>query len=672
MSNPSQTNPAASRTGRRFLWQAMFCAVVLLLSAGLMLAGAYWHRAIGGWLGWSEEAHGIEAPDLAAGQQRLYGCGMHPQVIQEKPGICPICHMKLEPVSVTNGPAKGAGGKRKIKYWWDPMLGPSSISDKPGKSAMGMDLVPVYEDQVSGGATVTIDPVVVQNMGVRVVEVMRGSVQRTIRAVGYLDEAQPNIHDVNLRVSGWIEKLYADTEGKHLAKGDPLFELYSPELQVAVEELIAAQGTVQSLSPRTDEFARRNAGILVESARRKMEQWGLDPVEIDRLAKLDSAPRVVSFFSPMTGHVVEKHVVEGAAVKAGDRVLRIVDHSTLWLDVQVFEQDLPFVRMGQKVTATVKAGLGKEFKGEVLFIHPHLDPTTRTTTVRMALPNPELVLRPGMFATVNIDAELREPTPLVPREAVIDTGSRQVAFVAAGQGRFEPRSVKLGVSGSDGTTQVLTGLVPGELVVTSGQFLLDAESRMRESIQRHLDQRLLSKRQVSAPAPSAAEAQSQTVPTEPDLSLSAAAGRMPWSPEVDAVYRQYLTLAQAFGSSKPPESSIDMDKLIASAKALTQATAASQEPRLPPRILDAANAMRGKSVEDQRKLLKALSEAVVAMTQTTPPSDAVAKELFVVYCPMKKAHWLQVKPDIANPYYATEMKECGQVKRTLKPTPAPK
>lgn len=470
-----------------------YLVLLLVLVAGLT-AGVVLNEPILHVLGHHQHPADGGAPAEADGKKQLWTCGMHPQVIQDEPGLCPICHMKLTPLDVGDDEAAAAGGgEPKVKYWWDPMIGPGSISEKPGKSSMGMDLVPVYEGQYSGGTSVTISPVVVQNMGVRVAEAKVGPIRRTVRAVGYLDQAQPNIRDVNLRVSGWIEKLYADTVGMHLAKGDELFELYSPEVQVAVGELIAARKAMGRLAPDADDLSRRTSETLLSAARRKLELWGIDAREVERLAKAAEPPRTVTFTSPITGHVTEKTIVQGSAVKAGDTAIKIVDHSTLWLDSQVYSQDLPFIELGQQVAATVEGGPRKEFEGEVIFVQPHVDPATRTATVRMAIPNPGLKLRPGMYATARIEAEAGDEILLVPREAVIDTGDRQITFVAMGEGRFEPRTLKTGLSSSDGMIQVLEGLEPGEEVVTSGQFLLDAESRMREAIQKHLKDRLLTK-----------------------------------------------------------------------------------------------------------------------------------------------------------------------------------
>lgn len=653
-----------------------YVALALVLLGGLA-AGVLFHEPILHAFG----RHQHQAPVAEGGKKQLWTCGMHPQVIRNEPGLCPICHMKLTPIAAGSDPAAAGagGGERKVKYWWDPMIGPESISDTPGKSAMGMDLVPVYEGEgasdTSGGTAVTIDPVVVQNMGVRVAEATSGQLNRTIRAVGYLEEAQPFVHDVNLRISGWVEKLYADTVGVHLKKGDKLFDLYSPEVQVAIEELIAARRALAALGPKSDALARRTSQTLLDATRRKLEQWGLDPQEVDRLAKLDKAPRTVTFTSPITGHVTEKMVVDGSAVKAGDRAMRIVDHSTLWLDSQVYAQDQPFIKLGQNVTAEVEGVTGKPIEGEVIFVHPHVDPTTRTATVRVAIPNPKMTLRPGMYATAQISDELAESALLVPREAVIDTGTRQVTFVALGGGKFEPRNVKTGAAGADGMVQIVEGIKEGERVVTSGQFLLDAESRMREAIQKHLDERLLAeggkgageKNAVPADVPMSGEMRANApMPADPATmpDETASGETLPWSLDVDALFVPYLEMAGALGAAKQPEAPLDAEKLVASAEALVNVTPPEGQNHAR-KVLSAATALKGKSLDEQRKLFAPLSEAVIAMAKVCPPSTSIAEKLFVMHCPMKKATWLQTSEKVANPYYATEMKQCGEVKQTL-------
>lgn len=423
--------------------------------------------------------------DTSPAHKQLWTCGMHPQVIQDHPGICPICHMKLTPLNI-DGAEGASGGKPKIAYWWDPMLGPSSISNHPGKSAMGMDMVPVYENQVSGGPGVRIDPTVVQNMGVRTAPVERGVLNVTVRAVGMLEVPEPAITDVTLRVGGYIEKLYADTQGMPVTSGQVLFDLYSPDLQVAEEELIGAEHGMKSLDPSASPAVTQEALALIDSARRKLQLWGVADRDIDAIAAADHAPRTVPFRSPADGHIEDKSIVEGSAVQPGERLMRVEDHRTLWLDAQVFEDQIESVSVGQVVHAIIDGLPGKTFNGNVSFIYPHLNHMTRTELVRTVLHNPKHQLRPGMYATAEILTQPISDAILAPREAVIDTGTQQIAFVSdpVQPGHFEPRSVRVGVSGDDGQVQIVEGLAPGEQVVTSGQFLMDVESRTTEAIEK--------------------------------------------------------------------------------------------------------------------------------------------------------------------------------------------
>jgi Cu(I)/Ag(I) efflux system membrane fusion protein len=398
-------------------------------------------------------AHADEpAAARPGGQQQLWTCGMHPQVIQDHPGECPICHMELTPLE--------------------------SEATKESQD----------------GSVVAINPVVVQNMGVRTARAVEGPLRREIRVAGFVEEAEPLVRDVSLRFSGWVRRLHAHTEGLHVGKGDPLFDVYSPELQVAIEELIALRRrrAATGSDPTVD--------ALWNATQRKLALLGIEESEIARLARLDRAPETITLRSPISGEVTEKPIVEGSAFASGEKLLRIVDHSTLWIEARVFEQDFALVSIGQKAEAHVAARADRTYAGEVVFIHPHLDETTRTASVRMAVTNPGLELRPGMFATVVLRGELARSAVLVPREAVIDTGDRQVAFVVGeAPGHFEPRRVKTGWTAEGGNVQILEGLAAGEEVVVSGQFLLDAESRLQDALRKFIAQRPTTATHGSAP-----------------------------------------------------------------------------------------------------------------------------------------------------------------------------
>ncbi|HEV7302411.1 MAG TPA: efflux RND transporter periplasmic adaptor subunit [Tepidisphaeraceae bacterium] len=349
---------------------------------------------------------------------------MHPQVIQPAPGICPICHMELTPLK-----SDGAGG-----------------------------------------GTVNIDPVIVQNMGVRTAEVQKGPIVQSVRVVGYLEEPEPLHRDINLRVNGWIEKLYANVDGMLIKDGQPLFDLYSPELTVAIDEMISAAKQLK-IAPE-DETSK----ALIDASRRKLLQYGLTDGQVTELGKLDAAPRTVPIIAPIGGHLTAKMVYEGAAVKAGDLVLRLASRHRIWIDAQVPEQQMPLLSDGQPVRATLVSQPGKVFDGKLLFVHPHLDPKTRTALARIEIDNPDLHLRQGMYATVEIAADDYREATVVPREAVIDSGRRQLAFVDLGGGRFEPRDLKLGLSGQDDTVEVLEGGQTGR----AGRDVRSIPSRQRE------------------------------------------------------------------------------------------------------------------------------------------------------------------------------------------------
>jgi RND family efflux transporter MFP subunit len=342
--------------------------------------------------------------------------------------------------------------------------------------------VPVYEDEQSGGPTVKIDPTIVQNMGVRTAEVTRGPLEVTVRTVGILEVPEPAIYEVNLKINGWIQKLYANTEGMHIHKGEPLFDLYSPDVQVAEEEMIGAAKAFEQLDPKASDAVRTESKTMLDSAAQKLRFWGISDEDIAVIAKADKAPTSVAFRSPADGDLVDKMVVEGSSVQAGMKLMRIEDHSKLWLNAQVYQEQMPSVTLGQMVDATVDGVPGKTFTGPIMFIHPHIDHMTRTVTVRVAIDNLRHELSPGMYATANIVTKPVADAVLVPREAVIDTGTRQIAFVAESQGHFDPRKVRMGLLGDGDRVEILEGLAPGERVVTSGQFLMDVESRTTEAI----------------------------------------------------------------------------------------------------------------------------------------------------------------------------------------------
>ncbi|MHC4859986.1 MAG: efflux RND transporter periplasmic adaptor subunit [Planctomycetota bacterium] len=423
----------------------------------------------------------------AGGDETWYTCGMHPEVLSPTPGDCPQCMMKLTPLNVGDGGDDGgaaAGKDRKILYWVAPM-DPSYISEKPGKSPMGMDLVPVYEDEVRGGPSVKIDPVTEQNMGIRTAAVTKGPLVREVRAVGNVDYDETKLGVVTLKIGGYVEKLHVDQTGVMVKKGDALFDMYAPEVVQAQDEYLRTKANYEKASGA--DKARWKG--LYEQARMKLLRWDLSEEQIRELSERGHAKKVMTWRSPFDGIVTHKNAFEGAFFKPGSPLYRIADLSTVWVYVSIYEFEFPWVKVGQQARMELPYFRGQTFTGTVDFIYPYLDPKTRDRRVRLVFENPGLDLVPDMYATVYIESTLAEEAVLVPAEAVLDTGTRQVVFVAKGKGKFDPRDVRVGVESSGGHREVLNGLMPGEIVVTSGQFLLDSESKIKEAIQKMLEAR---------------------------------------------------------------------------------------------------------------------------------------------------------------------------------------
>ncbi len=345
---------------------------------------------------------------------------------------------------------------------------------------MGMEMVP-YTARSSSDSGLAIDPAVVQNMGVQTARVTAGPLHTTIRAVGLFKLPESGLHEVSLKIGGWVDRLYADQEGMHIHKGEPLFALYSPDLQVAEQELISAVASRHALEAQGSAALRQEADQMIASARRKLQLWDINKQDIDAIAQADRPPRDIVFRSLATGHLEDKMIVQGSAIQAGTKLLTLADHSTMWLEAQVYESQMALIRMGQKVKVAVDAIPGKTFTGKVSFIYPHVDHMTRTLMVRAVFENPNLDLKPGMYAQASILIPSVTDAIQVPQEAVMDTGTRQFVFVADDPGLFIPRTVRVGVKSDDGRVQIVEGLAAGETVVTSGQFLMDVESRTREA-----------------------------------------------------------------------------------------------------------------------------------------------------------------------------------------------
>lgn len=354
-------------------------------------------------------------------------------------------------------------GARKPLYWAAPM-DPGFRSDKPGKSPMGMDLVPVYADDQPADAdppgTVRIDPAVINNLGVRSAPVEGGPLHRLIDTVGYVEYAEDSVEHIHPRVEGWIEELKVRDSGDSIHRGGTLFRLYSRELVTAQQEYLTAR--------------RSHNTQLVAAARERLQTFGMDPGQVAALEKTGRPMRTVAVSSPIDGVVAELNVREGMFVKPGTEVMSLAALDRVWVTANVFERDAELVHKGQAVDVSFAAVPGRTWNEVVDYVYPELDAATRSIAVRIRLDNPEHLLKPNMFARVRIHGQSTGPTLSVPVEALI-RGSVNRVVLATGDGRFRTVPVRVGIEAGD-RVQILDGLQADDRVVVSGQFLIDSES----------------------------------------------------------------------------------------------------------------------------------------------------------------------------------------------------
>ena len=391
--------------------------------------------------------------------------------------------------AVTESRELSSSDQRQVLYWQAPM-DPSEIYDRPGKSKMGMDLVPVYEDEnrIESGNTVSIDPAMVQNMGVRTGYVQQLDFTRTIRTVGEVQYDEERLYLVNTKISGWIENLYVHFVGDQVQAGDPILEIYSPELVATQQEYVLALKNYQLVSQSTVPSVREDAEKLLASARTRLEYWDIPASEIEHLAKTGEVRKTILLTAPATGIVVERNAIEGAHVEVGEDLFRIADLRTVWVHASFYDNEVPWISDGQRVEMELSYLPGKTYAGRVSYVYPYLRERARDVHVRLIFSNPDLDLKPGMYANVQLQGKVIPDAVVVPSEAVIRSGARAIVFIVHGEGRFEPREVLLGEEGgpSNNYIRILRGLHGSEEIVTSAQFMLDSESRLQEAIHKML------------------------------------------------------------------------------------------------------------------------------------------------------------------------------------------
>ncbi len=359
------------------------------------------------------------------------------------------------------GSATPAGGARKLLYYRNPM-GLPDTSPVPKKDSMGMDYLPVFAGEDEGGATVTVSPGRVQRTGVRTEAVARRIVAQPVRVPGTVALDERRVTVIATRSDAYVDHVEDVTTGDRVRKGQPLVQVYSPEINAAAAQLIANPG--------------------FDGARRRLQNLNVSEAVIDMMERTRKVPMAVTWSSPRDGLVLQRNAVEGMKAAAGDTLFRIGDIATMWVLADVPERDLAAVRVGQPASVRLRSAPGRDFSGRVAVVYPQVNPETRATRVRIELPNPDGALLPDMYADVVIATGGAEPVVAVPDDAVIDTGERQVVLLDRGGGRFEPRAVTVGVRGG-GHTEIREGVAVGDRVVTAANFLIDAESNLKAALQ---------------------------------------------------------------------------------------------------------------------------------------------------------------------------------------------
>ena len=411
----------------------------LPLGAAIGLVGAIliWNPMSWTWLGGADPM-ALQGASSARQSTALYTCGMHPEVIRHAPGTCPICGMKLVRKRDQDVNASGVQVSREFR----------------------------------------------QNFAVRTAEVERRILPISIRTVGVLAHNEKNILSVNTKFEGWIESARINNVGEFVAQGEPLFEIYSPQLVTTMREYLATMDYVARLE-RGGAYpeAIERAKSLLDSGRERLRYWDISEAQIDALEAADTVSRTITFHSPVSGLVVEKmgDSLAGMKLSPGMTVLKIADHTTLWAQAEFYEEDLRHVRVGSLAAIEVAAFPERVWDGRILFFRSAVNAETRTLTGFVEVANPDLVLRPGMYVDVALDVRDRPAVVATPAESVLHSGARAVVIVAKTDGGFEPREVKLGVRSGE-MHEVTAGLRVGERVVVSSQFLIDSESNLKAAI----------------------------------------------------------------------------------------------------------------------------------------------------------------------------------------------
>ncbi len=364
--------------------------------------------------------------------------------------------------------------EREILYWRAPM-NPKEIYDHPGKSNMGMDLVPVYADASGENSVVSINPVVQQDMNVKTAVVKAGHIHADVLTNGIIQPDERQEYTVTTKTGGWIDKLYVNYTGQKVSKGDKLLQIYSPELLAAEQEYLTALAYDKAMIGSSD------SSDLLKNAIRKLQLLDVSSKDIQQLKETQKITKYVTLTAPFDGTVLYKGIDEGAKIMPGTPLMKIANLNSLWVIADVYEYELDKIALGQPATISMDFLPGVTYKGKISFIYPTLDTKTRTIKVRIDLPNKNQKLKPGMFASVDIQGKDLGNYPLVPEQAILRSGRKNTVIIALGEGKFKPVEVELG-NYANGYYQVLSGLSVNTTIVTSAEFMIDSESNLNASL----------------------------------------------------------------------------------------------------------------------------------------------------------------------------------------------